>query len=83
MVVAVAPHFDRSRYSPAFVRLISGVLSSFVGLLLAVTVQLGINVAWTWVHGLLAAAAFAALRLKVDVLWVVVAGTILSVVLCR
>lgn len=83
MVVAVAPYFDRLRHSPAFTRLIGGVLSSFVGLLLAVTVQLAHDVAWTWVHGLLAVAAFAALRLKVDVLWVVVAGTILSVVLCR
>jgi len=83
MVVVVAPYFDRFRHSPAFTRLISGVLCSFVGLLLAVTVQLAHNVAWTWVHGLLASAAFVALRLKVDVLWVVVAGTVLSVVLCH
>jgi hypothetical protein len=54
-----------------------------VGLLLAVTVQLAHNVAWTWVHGLLAAAAFIALRLKVDVLWVVVVATILSIALCH
>jgi len=83
MVVAVAPYFDRLRHSPAFTRLISGVLCSFVGLLLAVTVQLAHSVAWTWVHGLLAAAAFVALRLKVDVFWVVAAGTILSVLLCH
>jgi len=83
MVVVVAPYFDRLRRSPAFARLISGVLCSFVGLLLAVTVQLAQKVAWTWVHGLLAAAAFVALRLKVDVLWVVAAGTVLSVVLCH
>jgi chromate transporter len=83
MVVAVAPYFDRLRRSPAFARLISGVLCSFVGLLLAVTVQLAHNVAWTWVHGLLAAAAFIALRLKVDVLWVVVVATILSIALCH
>ena len=83
MVVVVAPYFDRLRHSPAFTRLIRGVLCSFVGLLLAVTVQLAHNVAWTWVHGLLAAAAFVALRLKVDVLWVVAAGTILSVLLCH
>jgi chromate transporter len=83
MVVAVAPYFDRLRHSLAFTRLISGVLCSFVGLLLAVTIQLAQNVAWTWVHGLLAAATFVALRLKVDVLWVVAAGTVLSVVLCH
>jgi chromate transporter len=83
MVVVVAPYFDRLRRSPAFARLISGVLCSFVGLLLAVTVQLAHNVVWTWVHGLLAAAAFVALRLKVDVLWVVAAGAVLSIALCR
>jgi len=83
MVVAVAPYFDRLRHSPAFTRLISGVLCSFVGLLLAVTVQLAHNVAWTWEHGLLAAAAFVALRLKVDVLWVVATGTVLSVAFCH
>jgi chromate transporter len=83
MVVAVAPYFDRLRHSPAFARLINGVLCSFVGLLLAVTVQLAHNVGWTWVHGLLAVAAFVALRLKVDVLWVVGVGVVLSVLFCH
>jgi chromate transporter len=83
MVVAVAPYFDRLKRSPVFTRLISGVLCSFVGLLLTVTFQLAHNVGWTWAHGLLAAAAFVALRLKVDVLWVVSVGTVLSVVLCH
>jgi hypothetical protein len=63
--------------------LIGGVLCSFVGLLVAVTVQLAHNVSWTWVHILLATAAFVALRFRVDVLWVVAAGTVLSVMLCR
>jgi chromate transporter len=83
MVVAVAPYFDRLKRSPVFTRLISGVLCSFVGLLLTVTFQLAHNVGWTWARGLLAAAAFVALRLKVDVLWVVSVGTVLSVVLCH
>ena len=83
MVVVVAPHFDRLRHSPAFTRLIRGVLCSFVGLLLAVTVQLAHNVAWSWMHALLAVGSFIALRLKVDVLWVVAAGTILSIALCH
>jgi len=83
MVVAVAPYFDRLRRSATFARLISGVLGSFVGLLLVVTVRLAQNVAWSWMHALLAVGAFVALRLKVDVLWVVAAGTILSIALCR
>ncbi|MBZ5637847.1 MAG: chromate efflux transporter [Acidobacteriia bacterium] len=83
LVVAAAPYFDRLKRSPAFTRLVSGVLCSFVGLLLTVTVQLAHDVGWTWAHGLLGAAAFVALRLEVDVLWVVAGGTILSVVLCH
>jgi chromate transporter len=83
IVVAVAPHFDRLRRSAAFARLISGVLGSFVGLLLAVTIRLAQNVAWSWTHAALAVGAFVALRSKVDILWVVLAGTILSIVFCR
>jgi chromate transporter len=81
MVVVVAPHFDRWSRVPAVGRVISGVLCSFVGLLAAVTFQFAHNVAWTWAHMILAAAAFIALRLRVDVLWVVAAGTLVSVVL--
>jgi len=83
ILVAAAPYFDRLRGSTTFARLIGGVLCSFVGLLVAVTVQLAHNVSWTWVHILLATAAFVALRFRVDVLWVVAAGTVLSVMLCR
>jgi chromate transporter len=83
MIVAVAPYFDRLRRSPALIRIISGVLSSFVGLLLVVTVEFAHNVGWTWGHGFLAAAAFIALRLKVDALWIVAGGIVLSFALCR
>jgi len=79
----VAPYFDRLRRSPVFARLISGVLCSFVGLLLTVTVQFARNVDWTWGHAFLAATAFVALRLELDVLWVVVGGTVLSIALFR
>jgi chromate transporter len=50
-----------------------------VGLILTVTVRLGINVSWEIWSILLAVAAFVALRLKTDVLWVVVAGGAVSV----
>lgn len=78
VVVAVAPHFDRWRGSPAFTRVIGGVLCSFVGLLASVTIQLAHHVEWTWAHGLVAVATVVALWLKVDVLWIVVGGLLLS-----
>jgi chromate transporter len=83
ILVAVAPHFDRLRSSPRFNQVIGGILGSFVGLLLTVTLRFAQNVPWDWEHLLLAVAAFIALRCKVNVLWIVLAGTGLSLVLCR
>jgi chromate transporter len=83
LVVGTAPYFDRLRASPTFNKLIGGVLCSFVGLLLTVTLRLALTLHWDLLHGLLASAAFAALLLKVDILWVVVSGVIISVVLFR
>jgi chromate transporter len=78
ILIGVAPWFDRVRTSPWFTRAIGGILCSFVGLLLAVTIRFGLNVHWDWPHVALAAAAFAALISKVDILWVVLAGTTIS-----
>ncbi len=83
VVVAAAPHFDRLRASPVFARLIGGALCSFPGLLLIVTVHFGQSVTWDVPRLLLAGAAFAALRLGANILWVVVIGTGLSLLFCR
>ena len=83
IVVATAPYFDRLRVSPVFSQLISGSLCSFVGLLLTVTFRFAQNVTWDWLHLLLAVAAFVALRLEVNVLWVVIISTGISLAFCR
>ena len=83
MVIAVAPYFERLRASDRFTSVISGALCSFVGLLLTVTVRFALNVHWDLSHVLLAACAVVALMLRVDILWVVTAGTIVSVLLFR
>jgi chromate transporter len=79
ILVGIAPWFERLRSSPWFTRAIGGILGSFVGLLFTVTIRFGLNVHWDWMHLALAAAAFAALVSKVDILWVVIAGTAVSV----
>jgi chromate transporter len=79
ILVGVAPWFDRVRSSPWFTRAIGGILCSFVGLLLTVTIRFAMNVPSDWSHLALAAAAFAALVFKVDILWVVLGGTAISV----
>jgi chromate transporter len=53
MLLATAPHFDRLRTIPQFGKVISGVLCSFVGLLLTVTGRFALDVTWNWVHLLL------------------------------
>jgi chromate transporter len=80
-VVGIAPYFDRLRASPSFNKVIGGVLCSFVGLLLAVTIRFALNVHWDLSHVLLAGSALIALLLKVDILWIVVIGTIISVIM--
>jgi chromate transporter len=79
ILMLVEPYFDRFKRNRHFRRAIAGVLLSFVGLLLAVTVRLGVSVNWEVWNIILALAALVALRLKVDVLWVVLAGGVISV----
>lgn len=74
MVLVTVPYFDRLQRPPAVRRALRGILASFVGLLLAVTVHFAIAVSWTACSVLLALGAFVALWLKVDVLWVVLVG---------
>jgi chromate transporter len=81
ILILVQPHFDRMRTSRLFNRAVHGVLLAFVGLLLATTYRLGLAVPWAWGTVLLGAAAFVALRMKVDVLWVVVVGALAALLI--
>jgi chromate transporter len=81
LVVGLSPYFDRLRGSPYFNKVIGGVLCSFVGLLLTVTIRFALNVHWDLSHLVLASGALSALLLKVDILWVVVIGTIASILM--
>jgi chromate transporter len=78
IVVAAAPRFDSLRASPVFGKLINGALCSFPGLLLIVTVHFAQSVSWNIPRVVLAGAALVALRLGTNILWVVIAGTGLS-----
>jgi chromate transporter len=80
VLVFTEPYFSRLKGNRYFRRAIAGVLLSFIGLILSATVRLGTNVTWELWSVVLAVAAFAALRLKVDVLWVILAGGVASVV---
>jgi chromate transporter len=78
MVVGIVPYFDRLRGSPYFKKIMTGILCSFVGLLLTVTIRFAFNIPWDFPRIFLSSAALIALLLKVDILWVVLTGTVIS-----
>jgi len=83
ILTLAVPHYDRIKANPWFQRAMRGILASFVGLLMAVTVKFSMAVPWTPVSALFACAAFTVLMFKVDVPWVVVPGSVLSAFLFR
>ncbi len=81
LVIGGAPFFARLRSFVWFNRAMSGLLASFVGLLATVTIRFALQVRWDGLHLLLACAALAALLRKIDLLWVILTGTIVSIIL--
>ena len=78
ILVATLPHFDRLQRSPLFRRAVRAALLSFVGLLLSTTVHFAMVPTWSPLSVILAALAFAALRFKIDVVWIVLIGGVIS-----
>jgi chromate transporter len=78
LLLLVVPYFDRLQHNVVLQRALHGILVSFVGLLLAVTIRFAVVVDWSPLSVLVAACAFTALRMKVDILWVVIAGAAVS-----
>jgi len=79
-VVGTVPYYDRLRGSQLYQKMFQGILFSFVGLLLSVTIKLALAVPWSWFPGLLAAGAFLSLLLGAGSLWVVIAGIGIAVI---
>jgi chromate transporter len=80
IVIAIVPYFDRMRTSPYFNRVLTGILCSFVGLLLTVTIHFASNIPWDLPRLVITLGAFIALLKKVDILWVVLIGTGISLI---
>ncbi len=78
IVVGLAPYFDAIRDSPRFHRIVSGILFSFVGLLVSVTIRFAMSIPWDIPTITLLIGSFAALVLGAEILWVVLAGTVIS-----
>jgi chromate transporter len=78
IVVGTEPYYDRMQGSPLFRRAVNGILLSFVGLLLSVTIRFAMGIHWDWQLVLLGAGTLIALLLGAEMLWVVIAGVVLS-----
>lgn len=75
ILIWVVPVCDRLLSSRLFQKALRASLASLGGLMTAVAAGLGASLDWTWPGALLGLGAFAALQRKIDVLWVVLAGT--------
>lgn len=81
IVIAITPIMDRLKNSAYFYRSTRGILISFVGLLLFVTVKFALAVPWDILRVSLACAAFAALVRKIDILYVVLTAALVSLII--
>ena len=79
MVITVAPFFDKLKNSIYFMKAIDGIFASFVGLLLYVCIKFTIVVPWDFLRILLCLAALTALLRKVNILYIVIIGAVISV----
>jgi chromate transporter len=79
VLIATVPYYDRLSSSIWFNRAVEGIFCSFVGLLASATFHFAQDVPWDMPRALLALAALAALLKKVDILWVVLVGIVISV----
>ncbi|HCT31466.1 MAG TPA: transporter [Bacteroidales bacterium] len=78
ILMGIIPFFDRLSLHPQFNRVINGILCSFVGLLAIVTYRFAIGVHWNFISIIFTLVAFILLLRKIDVVWIVLGGVLLS-----
>jgi chromate transporter len=79
MVITIAPFFDRLKNSVYFMKALDGIFASFVGLLVFVCIKFAMNVPWDVIRISLGLAALTALLRKVDIMYIVPIGAVISV----
>jgi len=83
VLAVVTPFFDRLKGSRYFSGATRGILASFVGLLFSMTIRFAWAVPWDAVKVLFGIAALVALARKTNILYVVLAGSVFSVLIFR
>lgn len=80
ILVTAAPVFDRLKTSSHYQGLSKGISASFIGLLLFATYKFASAVPWDIMRVVLAAAAFLMLLRRINMLYIILAAVILSLV---
>jgi chromate transporter len=80
ILMGIIPFFDKLQSHPQFNKVINGILCSFVGLLAVVTYRFTIGIEWNLVNIIFTLLAFVLLVKKVDVIWVILGGVLLSLI---
>jgi chromate transporter len=78
ILMGIIPFFDKLRSYPQFNKVINGILCAFVGLLAVVTYHFAIDIHWNFVRILFSIAALVLLMRKLDVIWIILGGVVLS-----
>ena len=81
ILVLVTPVFDRLKASVLISKARKGILASFVGLLFFVTIKFALAVPWDVVKVVFGIAALTALIKRVNILYVVLIGAVISLFL--
>ena len=78
ILMGIIPFFDKLKSYPQFNKVINGILCSFVGLLTVVTFRFTNGIHWNFFNIIFALIAFGLLVRKVDVIWVILGGVLIS-----
>jgi chromate transporter len=81
ILMGIIPFFDKLRSYQQFNKVINGILCSFVGLLAVVTYRFTIDIHWNLINMLFALTAFVLLVRKVDVVWIIFGGVLISLLI--
>ncbi len=81
ILMGIFPFFNKLKSYPQFNKIINGILCSFVGLLAVITYHFTLDIHWNWLNILFTLVAFALLVKKVDVIWVIAGGVIISLII--
>ena len=81
ILMAIVPFFDKLGEYPRFNKVINGILCSFVGLLVVITFRFAIDIHWNAVNIIFTVIAFILLLRYVNVIWLVLAGSLLSFIM--